>query len=246
MSDEFHIIELLPAYALEASDADEVGKVEAHLPECLVCQAELSTIQEITDDLPLAIEEVEPPVALKQQLMSRIQPLETTPDPPLEISRWHQMMAVFRQHKAIALSQLALLALVAILLVSNSLLWQQVNELESAPEPGRMQAIQLNSTGIIPKADGFLTISADGLSGAIILDQVPQLKEEQQYQLWLVKDGERTSAALVSVDELGYGGNRVRAPESLFNYAWAEVTIEKVEGSSQPTSDVILKTPLFP
>jgi anti-sigma factor RsiW len=246
MSYEDHVIELLPAYALGAADADEVEQVEAHLPECLACQAELGAIQEITDDLPLAIAEVEPRAALQQQLMSRIEPSQTTPGPLLQISRWQQMTAVFRQHKTMAFSQLALLALAAVLLVSNILLWQQVNELESDPEPDRMQAIQLTSTGIIPNADGFLTISADGLSGAIILDQVPQLEEEQQYQLWLVKDGERTSAALLSVDELGYGGNRVRAPQSLFNYAWAEITIEQAEGSSQPTSDVILKTALFP
>ena len=81
---------------------------------------------------------------------------------------------------------------------------------------------------------------------AVILDQLPQLEEERQYQLWLARDGERTSGAVLSVDELGYGGGRVRAPEALFNYAWAEVTIEAAGGSPQPTSDVILKGLLFP
>jgi anti-sigma-K factor RskA len=120
-----------------------------------------------------------------------------------------------------------------------------VNELESQPEPGQMQAIPLDSTGLIPNADGYLVISADGLSGALVLDQLPQL-DDQEYQLWLVKDGERTSGALLSVDELGYGGGRVNAPERLFNYAWAEVTIETAGVSPQPTGDVILKAPLFP
>lgn len=91
----------------------------------------------------------------------------------------------------------------AILLISNVLLWQQINEPEPGPEPGRMMAVRLNSTSVIPDADGYITISADGLSEAMVLDQVPQLEEEEQeYQLWLVKDGERTSAVLLSVDEL--------------------------------------------
>lgn len=246
MSNEQHVIELLPAYALGASAAFEIEQVETHLPECDACQAELAVIQEITDDLPLAIEQVEPAAALRQQLLSRIQPSVAMPEATLKISGLRQLTAVFRQHKAPAFSQLALLALVVVLLITNVLLWQRMNELESGPEPGRMMAIQLNSTGVIPNADGYITVSGDGLSGAIILDQVPQLEEDQQYQLWLVKDGERISAALLSVDELGYGGGRVRAAKSLFKYAWAEVTIETAGGNSQPTTDVILRAPLFP
>ena len=78
-------------------------------------------------------------------------------------------------------------------------------------------------------------------------ERSPQLGEEQQYQLWLVKDdGERTGAALLSVDERGYGGGRVNPPESLFNYSAAEVTIEPGGGSTRPTTDVLLRATLFP
>jgi anti-sigma-K factor RskA len=161
-------------------------------------------------------------------------------------SRWQQITAVFRQPKKFSLSYLALSILVAILFISNVLLWQQINKMEPAPEPGRLMAIRLTSTSVIPDADGYITISGDGLSGAIVLDRLPQLQQDQQYQLWLVKDEQRTSAALLSVDELGYGARRVRAPESLFNYAWAEVTIEAAGGNAQPTTAVILNAPLFP
>jgi len=241
MSIEPHILDLLPAYVLGALDADEAEQVAIHLSQCATCQAEWHLLQAITDDLPLALEQVEPPARLRQQLMARIEAVEI----PLQASFWQQLTAVFRQHKAIAFSQLALLSLVAVLLVSNILLWQQVNELESGPQPGQMQPIHLNNTGLIPNADGYLIISADGLNGAIVLDQLPQL-EAQEYQLWLVKDGQRTSGALLSVDELGYGGSGVDAPEQLFNYTWAEVTIETAGGSPQPTGDVILRVPLFP
>jgi anti-sigma-K factor RskA len=246
MSNEDLIIELLPAYALGALDAGEVEQVESHLPECAACRAELREIEAITNDLPLALAEVEPPASIRQQLIARVTVPQKENMPLQEPSYWKQIGAAFRQHKAIAFSQLVLLALVLILLASSLLLWQQVNELDSGAEPGRLQAIHLSSTGVFPAADGYLTVSGDGLSGAIILDQVPQLEEDQSYQLWLVKDGVRTSAALLSVDELGYGGGRVNAPESLFNYALAEVTIEAAEGSPQPTTDIILSAPLFP
>ena len=241
MSNENHILELLPAYTLGALDADEAAQVVLHLSHCAACQAEWQIYQTVTDDLPLAIDQVEPPARLRQELMARVERAEI----PLRVSFWQEVTAVFRQHKAIAFSQLALISLVVVLLVSNILLWQQVTELESRPEPGQMQAIQLNNTGRIPDADGYLIISADGLSGAVVLDQFPQLNN-QECQLWLVKDGERTSGALLSIDELGYGGGRVNAPEQLFNYTWAEVTIEATGGSTQPTGDVILSALLFP
>lgn len=246
MSNDDHVVELLAAYALGALDDAEVAQVEAHLPGCAACRAELREIEAITNDLPLAIAEVNPPASVQQQLWANINPPQTEMVHQKRPSLWQQMIATYKQHRAIAFSQLALLALVLILFTSTILLWQQANKLSSATQRGRLQAIHLNSTGVIPDADGYLTVSGDGLSGAIILDQVPQLAEDQQYQLWLVKDGMRVSAALLSVDELGYGGGRVNAPESLFNYSSAEVTIEPVDGSSQPTTDVLLTAELFP
>ena len=246
MSIEDHVIESLPAYALGALDVDEAEQVQEHLLVCASCQDELRAIEEITNDLPLALTEVDPPPTLWQELLVRV----TLPEEQIERSTdqnfWQKITAMFQQNKAIAYSQLALLAIVLVLLVTTLVLWQRVNELNMYREPGHLQAIPLSSTGLVPEAEGFITVSFDGLSGAIILDRVPQLEEDQRYQLWLVKGDERTSGALLAVDELGYGGGRVRAPESLFNYSMAEVTIEPEEGSPQPTTDVVLSAPLFP
>lgn len=96
MSNEQHVVELLPGYALGASDPDEVEQVEAHLPQCAACRTELAAFQEIANGLPLTIEEVEPRAVLKQRLVSRIQPAVTTYDALFETSRWHQIMVVFR------------------------------------------------------------------------------------------------------------------------------------------------------
>ncbi len=246
MSIEDHIVESLPAYALGALDTAEVEQVQSHLLVCASCREELRAIEEITNDLPLALVDVAPPPALRQELMARVSSPEKETESLAEHSFWQGMLTLFQQNRAVAYSQVALFALVLILLASTLLLWRQVTELNRVSEPGRLQAIHLSSTGIIPEAEGYITVSGDGLSGAIVLDRVPQLEENQRYQLWLVKDGERTSAALLSVDELGYGGGRVRAPESLFNYSMAEVTIETEEGSPQPTTDVLLSAPLFP
>jgi hypothetical protein len=138
-----------------------------------------------------------------------------------------------------------MLLLILLLLASNLFLWRRVNQLEASIGPGRMQAIPLVNTGVYPEATGFLIVSADGLSGAVVVDELPQLGEDKTYQLWLMRAGESASGATFSVDELGYGGARVRAPESLFNYSSAIITIEPVDGSPYPTSDRLLTAPLF-
>jgi hypothetical protein len=179
---------------------------------------------------------------LKEKLMEQVRrsgQLENTP-PPRPQSPWQQLLSVFREHKLVAASQLALLVLALVFLTSTISLWNDTSEMQSAQQQGRMSAVRLNSTGVIPEADGYLTISGDRLSGGITLDQVPDLGESRQYQLWLVKSGVRTSAALLSVDEKGYGGGRVHAPEPLSYYSSIEVTIEPAGGSPQPTSDIIL------
>jgi hypothetical protein len=53
------------------------------------------------------------------------------------------------------------------------------------------------------------------------------------------------SAAVFSVDESGYRGMRIEAPESLFTYLAVRVTIEPTGGSAQPAGEEVLRGSLF-
>ena len=94
-------------------------------------------------------------------------------------------------------------------------------------------------------ATGFVLISADGENGALVVDGLPPLGEDQEYQLWLVKNGERTSGAVFSTDENHYGGTRIRAPLSLLEYSAVGITAEPAGGSSHPTGQQVLAGPLM-
>jgi anti-sigma-K factor RskA len=140
------------------------------------------------------------------------------------------------------LSLLLILALAAV----NLLLWQRVNQLETAAGPGQMQAIPLTSTDAAPDASGYVIISPDGRNGAIVVDGLPMLDAEHEYQLWLIRDGQRTSGAVFSVDEDGYRGARIEAPESLFEYEAVGISPEPAGGSPAPTGEPVLQGTLFP
>lgn len=73
-----------------------------------------------------------------------------------------------------------------------------------------------------------------------MVDGLPKLDESQQYQLWLIKDGERTSGGVFSVTSSGYGWVYVRTPDPLASYQAAGITIEPAGGSPGPTGDKVL------
>jgi len=237
MSNEAHIDDLLPAYATGSLDANELQRVEAHLLSCWICRNEASSFERIAEELSLVAPAATPPAELKDRLMqraqsaspkSREQTSETVPPRPF----WERLLPVWG---------LASLFLIIGLAASSFILWQRVNHLESATAPGGMRAVALSATDAAPSATGFVLISADGEDGALVVDGLPPLGEDQEYQLWLARNGERISGAVFSTDEKSYAGMRIRAPRSLLDYSTVGITIEPAGGSEQPTGAQVLR-----
>jgi anti-sigma-K factor RskA len=104
-----------------------------------------------------------------------------------------------------------------------------------------MRAVALQAAALVPEAGGFVIISADGQNGVLVVDELPQLPDGQQYQVWLFRDGEITRGPAFSVDETGYRGVRILAPESLLVYQSVRITVETAEGSPRPTGESVLE-----
>jgi anti-sigma-K factor RskA len=240
MSKNNHIVEVLPEYLLGCLDDDEEMQVAAHLADCATCRAEQHKLAETVADLALLAPAQTPPSALKGRLMARIGG-NATPMPmsrpaaerrPL-LQRWLPVWG--------AVSLLLVLTLGALSLM----LWQRLGRLEQAVAPGDMEAIPLAGSGIAPEASGYILVSSDGQRGAVVVDGLEPLAPEQEYQLWLIRDGQRTSGATFVVGEDGYGWARIRAPESLFVFSAADVTVEPAGGSPSPSGDPVLAGPLI-
>jgi anti-sigma-K factor RskA len=79
----------------------------------------------------------------------------------------------------------------------------------------------------------------------VLVDELPPLDEQHEYQLWLVDNNHNTSGAVFNVDENGYRGVRIVAPESLLVYSAVRITLEPAGGRSSPTGEQVLDGSLF-
>jgi len=238
MASEGHVFDLLPAYALDCLDTDEKGQVEAHLARCDLCRHELQTYRDVVGVLPLAMHVDEPPPGLKERVMQEARRSSQTSSPQTRTSWWEQIAEYFR--RGAPAWGLVSLALILLLGVNNLLLWQRVNRLdESAQVP--FMSVTMTGTEASPDATGLLVISLDGEHGTLIVDGLQTLDPaSQQYQLWLIRDGQRTSGGVFSVDRGGYGSVWVGSPEPLASYSSFGITIEPAGGSPGPTGAKVL------
>ncbi len=65
---------LLPAYALDALAPDDVRAVEAHLPACPECLAEMTALWQVAAELAEAVPAEEPPAVVRRQILAVVRP----------------------------------------------------------------------------------------------------------------------------------------------------------------------------
>jgi anti-sigma-K factor RskA len=251
---EEHVSDLLPGYALGCLDEQELLTVARHLSHCAMCRRDLSAFLNAADQVALAIPQKTPPVDLKQKILRRAEqpstqaaPVPVTPSiqraaPAKEPARksWLDTFRNFLTHPAgLAFSAVTLL-LVIFLAASNLLLWQKMNDLQSRVPQGNMQLVRLVGTDNAPQAQGYLMVFKRETYGTLVIENAPPLKPGYQYQLWLVRDGKRTSGGVFSVSEDGYGTVQVISSQPLESYPSFGITIEPAGGSPAPTGKKVL------
>lgn len=226
-----HPIDDLPAYALGCLTPSEIQMVEQHLAVCADCRAEAASLRDTAAQIAMSTTYIEPPARVKHVLLSRVR----AKSPSIQkkgLTAWLRSPGPGWAAAAFAM--------IIILLAGNLLLWNQVRELSRQNDAAKFQVVSLQGAGPAEDARGLMIVTADGRYGTLVVDGLPELAEEQQYQLWLIADGKRTSGGVFSVDYWGYGAMVIEAPLPLDSYAAFGVTIEPAGGSSGPTGDKVL------
>jgi anti-sigma-K factor RskA len=231
--------EWVAAYNLGSLDADEREQFERHLPTCQSCQADLRAYQSLMGELALAVPQVEPPARLRRAILQKTAPAAAQPTQPgRRFSATSWLGQLFQTHRTtwVIASLLVILALIA----TNVFIVVQYNQRQQAEAMPFHVVILHDASNPQDDLNGMLVISDDGQFGTLITDNLKVLTAQSNYQLWLVKDGTRTSGGVFSVNDAGYGWLKITSKTSLLSYQSFGVTVEPAGGSMAPTGLKVL------
>lgn len=226
-----HPIDDLPAYALDCLSESESQTVGQHLSVCAGCRSEAAALRDAAARLALSAVLANPPAQVKQAVLSRVE-ADRNSARSKPNSGWLRNLQPGWG--------VAALAVIILLLISNLVLLNQVRALTQPAPAAGFQLVSMAGAGPAESARGVMIVTGSGRFGTLVVDGLPELDEQQQYQLWLIQDGERTSGGVFSVDYWGYGAVVIKAPLPLNSYTDFGVTIEPAGGSPGPTGDKVL------
>jgi anti-sigma-K factor RskA len=226
---ENHVIDLLPDFVLELLSDDETNQVADHLADCATCQSELSRLQQVADEIPLALVQTSPPPELKTRLMQAIHDQSSSILVSTRQTFWQKLSQGLRMPlPAIGL------ALIVILALGNLLLWRQLNQ-NTLNDAVSMRVVALANNENSPGAIGTLVMDPHGNYGTLVVDNLAPLTADRQYQVWLIKGDARTNGGLFSVNYEGYASLEITAPLPLASYDSIGISVEPSGGSVEPT-----------
>ena len=129
-------------------------------------------------------------------------------------------------------------ALVVFLGAANLVLLQQ----SGAPQKllATVQLVRLQATARMPAASGVILVDPGQDGGVLVVSALEELDRSLQYQLWLIKDGLRTSGGTFSVSAGGTARLPIASTRPLAAFDAFGITIEPYGGSAGPTGDKVL------
>ena len=233
-------LENIPAYAIGALDAEDVSALETHLQTCASCRTELAEYRVLSESLLKAVPPKRPSVVLRKRLQSRL--------PSAQKTMRTQLVFPFSR-LAFGLAVIALLALNLVSFAQLRQIQNQQASLLTQVENAQIALAMLSSPNI-----QTVLISGENVSGTLLLDKshnqaflivgdLPELANDQIYQIWLVKaDGGRDSAGLFRPESgQSYTTKAISSTQMFSNYLGIGVTVEPAGGSDAPTGQRIFK-----
>lgn len=234
-------------YVSGACTEEEKLDFESHLPRCEACQEELEELRLVWEALPTDIECIEPPADLKKQVMNAALNAQAEDSilkpPPARRSTRDRRLT----------SALLTAAMAGIVLLS---IWniRLQHEQAAAPLPVEQalhvsaaqikQLVSLKATGTLTgKSSGVACIVNNGQSSQFVvyLFGAAVTSDNQAYQVWLIKDGIRTSAGTFRVGAADRGIGLLAMPIASASLAFDSIgiTLEPDDRGDQPRGEKV-------
>ncbi|HUE75412.1 MAG TPA: anti-sigma factor [Chloroflexota bacterium] len=238
--------------ALDVLDPDERHLFDIHLASCRHCRRIRDSYSETAGLLGLAVGYSAPPAQLGDRIIAMARAERGSSlasySPPERLTRMWSRRQVLAM---VAVLVFGLIGLAWGALAQADAHYQrqvadryfryvQAHERAwSTLEQQAMVSLELRAdqTG---DASGRLYLNQDSDVAVLIVNRLPPLPEDRVYQVWLIRNGERTSGGWFRVDGDGFGWLKIDAPARLSEFQGVGITPEPPGGSAEPTGSRVL------
>jgi hypothetical protein len=253
--DEF--LDLAAGVALDASDAEDVRRVEEHAAICSDCRARLDEFRATAAALGMAVPQLDPPPALRARLTDAVR---REPRPILR-RLWPRVLRMRRHVSAAWLVAAASLVVSLVALARVALLQGQVMDLQRNALAASERAVRYERVAQVLASDklairplqpvvqtmpsrGMVYLDPSSGTGMLMCHNLPPLEQGHAYQIWFVRGNERISGGMLWPDHYGNGYTLIQVPADLQSFESIGLTDEPGAGSSWPTTPRVIGTPL--
>lgn len=231
MTDDTHVTDQLPGLALGIVEPELERRLRRHLARCAACREELTALEEAVGSVALGVPAADPPAGLDERIMARVRQRAGGPAREGRPAAARQRAGFFGRPAFAA----AAVVLVLVLAVGNVAQWRRATSRRNASAAPGFTTVILIGMNSGQGAYGTVVLDGHGDSGVLAMRDLPRLDAAHQYQLWLVRDGERRSGGVFSVDEEGYGALLLKVPADFRDFTSLGISIEPAGGSPGPT-----------
>jgi len=263
MMNHADVLDLADLYALDALPSDVALDVEAHLTECAECRAAVENAWEVAKLLRQAVPEVDPPPGLRTRLLEIARADVPAPVPvPVQSARGNEPAnepvlepraprGAWAPPRWLSLAALVPLLLVGWLTLQMFSLQEQTRSTELALGRSVQNAhlatevmgraverggtrVQVLGAETAPSAYGTLYYPRNDTQGVLVVEGLPPLPQDQEYQCWLQSGESRMNVGTLHREENGRSVAIVKAPMALDSADVLRVTNEPRGASSEP------------
>ena len=248
---------LAAAYVLGALDAAERQRFEAHLAACPVCSEEVRSLGGVVAALGRSVPQIAPDPALRSRVLRAVTGTAPAPAaPPRSAIAWLPFAASLLV--AIGLGGYArqLQGRVGLLETRVDSAERRAAAAERGVVEARRVADEAQTAMAVLQAPDLVRVDLSGQQAApqataralwsrnrgmvFLTTNLPAAPPDRVYQVWVLANGARISAGLLTPDNAGRGMAFFRTPADIPTPSGVAVSLEPAGGVTQPTGDIYL------